>query len=135
MLKDRFADGRFKEDAYIVDIDCWKFPIADVISTGRNWNFWDIMFLSAFGRKQKVKVKYIYHTPTKLTFDEAREEIVELICKRGWFSKTQDRESEKSFRARMAKCVNMHDLIVGRKDPDPKGTYIGGISFYGEWVG
>lgn len=132
MLESAFKDGRFKEDAYIIDINGWKFPIRDVENLGRSWSCWDI-FWDPFTKW--IKVKYAYDTPIQLTFDEAREEIVELICRKRWFSKTQDRESQKSFRARMAKCENMRDLIVGRRDPDPKGTYIGGISFYGEWVG
>jgi hypothetical protein len=132
MLKDDFDKGIFKEDTCIFDVNCWKFPVLDVVSLGQSRSI--INFLRNPCVKW-VKIQYIYGPPSKLTFDEAREEVVELICRKIWFSKTQDRESQKSFRARMAKCENMRDLIVGRRDPDPRGTYIGGISFYGEWVG
>jgi hypothetical protein len=131
-----FEAGNFKENTYILDVNCWKFPIVDVVNLGRSWSILGILFGGDFRPKyREVRVKYIYGPPIHLTFDEARKEVVELICRKIWFSKTQDRESQKSFRARMAKCENMRDLIVGRRDPDPKGTYIGGISFYGEWVG
>jgi hypothetical protein len=132
MLKADFDDGCFKEEAFIIDTNCWKFPIRDVVCLGTSrsvGNFLRNPFV------KRVKVKYIYGPPVKLTFDKAREEVVELICRKTWFSKTQDRESQESFRTRMAKCENMRDLIVGRRDPNPKGTYIGGISFYGGWVG
>jgi hypothetical protein len=132
MLKSDFDDGRFKENACIIDINCWKFPICDVVNIGPSR---DLAGLLRNPFVKRVKVRYVYDRPIKLGFEEARDEIVELICGRRWFSKNQDRESQKSFRARMAKCENMHDLIMGRRDPDPKGTYIGGISFYGEWVG
>jgi hypothetical protein len=133
MRRSDFEDGRFKEDACIIDINCWKFPIRDVVSLGPSRDFWEIIW-----RKDRVKVQYIYDTPIKLTFDEAREEIVELICSKRWFSKTQDRESEKQFRERSALCENMRDLIIGRQvasGSKAKYHWIGGISHYGEWVG
>jgi hypothetical protein len=134
MLESDYEDGRFKQNAWIIDVDCCKFPIRDVVNLGPSRDFWEILW-----RKKRVKVKYLYDAPIKLTFEEARDEIVELICSKGWFSKTQDRESEKQFRERMALCDNMHDLIAGRPNTDPKSRkrfqWIGGISFYGEWVG
>ena len=134
MLVGDFEDARFKEDACIIDINCWKFPILDVLSSGPTRDFWDI-----FWRVKNVNVQYLYGKPIKLTFEQAREEIVELICERRWFSKNQDRESQKQFRERMTLCDNMHDLIVGRPNNDPMSRkrfqWIGGISSYGEWVG
>lgn len=134
MRKEFFDDGRFKEHAVIIDANCWKFPIRDVVNLGNSRNFWDIVLF-----ERRVKVQYLYETPIKLSFEQARQEIVELICSKGWFSKTQDRESEKQFRERMASCDNMRDLIVGRPNTDPKSRkrfqWIGGVSFYGEWVG
>jgi hypothetical protein len=129
-----FEDGRFKEDAFIVDVNCWKFPIRDVVNLGPSRDFWDIFWCS-----KMVKVQYLYDIPIKLSFEQAREEIVELICSKRWFSKTQDRESQKQFRERMEMCENMHDLIVGAPNTDLKSRkrfqWIGGLSFYGEWVG
>jgi hypothetical protein len=134
MQEKDLEDGRFKEGASIIDINCRRFPVHDVVNLGPSRDFWDFVW-----GKKKVKVQYVYDTPIQLTFNEAREEIVELICERRWFSKTQDRESQKQFRERMALCENMHDLIVGRPNTDPKTRrrfqWIGGISFYGEWVG
>jgi hypothetical protein len=128
-----FHEGRFKEDACIIDVNCMKFPIRDVISLGRSWNWRDIVWM-----RKALRVKYIYDAPIQLSFEQARDEIVELICSKRWFSKTQDRESEKQFRERMAMCENMRDLIMGRRvDPMLKKRYhwMGAISFYGEWVG
>jgi hypothetical protein len=134
MRKTDFEIHRFKEDACIIDVNCWKFPIRDVVSLGPSRDFWDI-----FWRKNRVKVQYLYDKPIQMTFEQARDEVVELICSKRWFSKTQDRESEKQFRERMTMCENMYDLIVGRRNPDAKSMkrfqWIGGISHYGEWVG
>jgi hypothetical protein len=134
MRRPFFEVGRFKEDSYIIDIDCKKFPILDVVSLGPSRNLWDVIFGQDY-----VKVQYIFGPPVQLTFDQVREEVVELICSKRWFSKTQDRESEKQFRERMALCENMNDLIMGRRNTDPKTNkrfhWIGVISFYGEWVG
>lgn len=134
MRKPEFDAGRFKYNANIIDINCRKFPILDVVNLGPSRNFWDIVT-----RQDYIKVKYIFGPPIQLTFDEAREVIVELICSKRWFGNTQDRETQKSFRVRMALCENMHELIVGYRATDPKlrrlYNYIGGIYFYGEWVG
>lgn len=132
-----FVEGKYKENACIIDSNCWKFPIHTVVRIGKSWDFWTVLW--RLRPRGEIKVRYIYDTPIKLTFEEARHEIVELICKKRWYNKTQDRESQKSFRARMALCENMHDLIIGRPDAGPKIRkrvhWIGGISYYGEWVG
>lgn len=134
MRRRDYEASRFKEDACIIDINCKKFPILDVVNLGKSYAFWDVVL-----QQDMVKVKYIYDTPVQLTFEQAREEVVELICRKRWFSKTQDRESQKQFRERMALCENMRDLILGRRNTDPKTNkrfhWIGVISFYGEWVG
>lgn len=126
--------GKIKEGTFIIDLECWKFPILDIQVLGPYWDLWD-----AFGHRNLVKVKYLYGTPTQLSFDQAREEVVELIVRMRWYSKTQDRESEKQFRERMSLCENMQDLIIGKPNTDPltrkRYQWIGGISFYGEWVG
>jgi hypothetical protein len=129
-----FEQRKLEQNIKIIDIDCWEFPIIDVLNLGRRWELWSML-----GSNSRVKVRYIYDTPVKVTFEQAREEIVELICRKRWFSKTQDHESEKQFRERMALCENMRDLIIGRPNTDPKTRkrfhWIGGISFYGERVG
>ena len=134
MRKDFFEGGRFKENAVIIDANCWKFPIHNVVNLGKSHDFWDVVFF-----EKRIRIEYLYGPPIKLSFDEARSEIVELICSKRWFSKTQDRESEEQFRERMALCQNMSELIEGRPNTDPKTRkryqWIGGLSFYGNWVG
>ena len=134
MYEADFADGRFKENACIVDVNCRKFPVLDVVGLGRGGTLWERLF-----DRPRVKVRYVYDEPVQLEFEQARSEIVELICNRRWFNKTQDRESEKQFRERMARCCNMRDLILGAPNTDPASIrryqWIGGLSFYGEWVG
>ncbi len=132
--KSDFEAGRFKDDASIIDVDCRKFPILGVEYLGRLLSLWDL-----FGAMHRVKFKYILGEPIQLTFDEARAEVVDLICKNRWHRQTQDRETEANFRERMGLCENMYDFIVGRRSDDKdmrkRWNWIGGISFYGEWVG
>jgi hypothetical protein len=121
-----FKNGRFKENTFVIDINCMKFPVIDVLNLGRS--LWPFDLLS---RHKLIKVKPIYGAPVQLTYEEARHEIVELICRRGWY--TEGRVNEKQFRENRAQCNNMAELINGKpKTKDTKG--IGGISFYGKWV-
>ncbi len=135
MYKADFERGRFKEDSWIIDVDCRKFAILDVLNLGRGGTLWERLF-----SKPRVRVRYVYASPVLLSFDEARDELVEWICsKRLLRKRQQDRESEKQFRERMARCDTMRDLILGARNTDPQTIkryqWIGGISFYGEWVG
>jgi hypothetical protein len=134
-----FENGRFRENAYIIDINCRKFPLVGAVKKG--WHrHWATLLSNLFypPAKRFYKFDFIVGEPQPLSFEEAREEIVELICAKGWFSKTEDRESQRQFRERMEMCENMHDLIMGRPNADPKSKkrfhWIGGIHGYGESV-
>jgi len=134
MFRDDFEDGRFKEDASIIDVNCMKFPIDDVINLGSGGVLWERLF-----EKPRVKVQYFYGSPIQLSFKEARNEIIELICTHGWFSKTQDGETERQFRERMMRCNDMEELLLGapNNDENSKKRYqwIGGVAFFGKDVG
>jgi hypothetical protein len=136
-LKMRRGDyelGRFKEKAYVMDANCRKFPILDVINLGKSFDIADLIF-----NQDKVKVKYIFDTPIQLTFEQAREEIVEHICSKTWLRRPGQREGEQKFRERMGMCENMHELIMGRRIYDKvlnrRFHWIGVISHHGDWVG
>jgi hypothetical protein len=112
-----FQRGQFKEDAVAIDVDCKKYPLIDVISLGRSRNP-----LTFSARDRLVRVEYIFGEPTQLTFDEARHEIVELICSRKWYGQTGG--TEKNFRAQRAQAKDMKEFLVGQY----------GIAFYGRWM-
>jgi hypothetical protein len=109
-----FENGRFKEKAVVIDILCRRFAVRDVINVGRVWNplNWSWKF-------KKIKVKYVYGPPKQLTFEQARSEYIELVCKRGWFS--QDYENEAQFRQRVGQIETMENLLDS-------------ISYLGKWL-
>jgi hypothetical protein len=120
-----FHRGKFRENAVVIDLNCRKFPIFDVVRLGLTWfgSYWNpltwpsyLFFRNSFDTE--IVVKYLYGDPIQLTFDEARAEIEELICRRRWYGQTG--ETEKQFRKRSAKCKNMAEFLEG-------------ISFYGRW--
>jgi hypothetical protein len=117
MRTSAFLKGRFKENAVVIDVNCRKFPVLDVIKLGRSWNPFDLIEPDV-----RIRIKYIYGEPTQLTFDEARDEIVNLICGRRWHGQTGG--NEKSFREQRAACKDMRDFLVGKY----------GVGFYGKWV-
>ncbi|HVR89832.1 MAG TPA: hypothetical protein VHG29_01905 [Novosphingobium sp.] len=108
----------------MIDVKCRKFPVLDVILIRRSWNpfTWPFHLLCPGKYDSEIKVKYIYDEPIQLTFDEARAEIVDLICGRRWHGQTGG--NEKSFRESRAQCKDMRDFLVGRY----------GIGFYGRWM-
>jgi hypothetical protein len=116
-----FERGLFKEDAVVIDVNCRKFPVIEVIKLRRTWGLL-YLFPKMFLRDRHLKVKYLFGEPTQLTFDEARTEIVELVCRRKWYSQTGG--TEKHWRESRAKYTNMYDFLTG--------TY--GVGFYGKWV-
>jgi hypothetical protein len=109
-----FKNGRFKEKAVVIDINCMQFRVIDVLNLGRS--LWPLHLLS---RHKLIKVKYIYGEPVQLTYEEARHEIVELICRRGWY--TEVWQNEKQFRETRAQCKDMAELLES-------------VSFFGKWV-
>jgi hypothetical protein len=109
-----FENGRFKENARVIDANCMKFPILDVVSLGRS--LWPLDLLS---RHHLIRVRYHYDLPTQLTFDEARKEVCDLITERGWY--TQGWENREEFVKRSLGCQNMAE-------------FMNTISFYGKWV-
>ena len=117
MRTSAFLKGKFKEDAVVIDVNCRKFPVLDVVKLGRSWNLFDL--IEPDGR---IRVEYIYGMPIQMTFNEARHEIVELICGKRWHGQTGG--NEKSFREQRAACRDMKDFMSGRY----------GIGFYGKWV-
>jgi hypothetical protein len=116
-----FSKGFFKEDAVVIDVNCRKFPILDVISLGRTWSIWNY-FAHLWNKDPELSVRYVFGEPVQLTFDEARQEIVELICSRRWYGQTGGTET--GWRGSRANISNMREFLIGEY----------GVGFYGRWV-
>lgn len=124
-----FNRGKFKENAVVIDVNCRKFPVLDVINIGKAWSgsawnplTWPSYLFFSDSYDNEIRVRYVYGEPIQLTFDEARAEIVDLICGRRWHGQTG--ASEKYFREVSAQCKDMRDFLVGEY----------GIGFYGRWM-
>jgi hypothetical protein len=116
-----FEKGFFKEDAVVIDVNCRKFPVIDVIKVRRIWGLL-YLFPKIFVLDRHIKVKYIFGEPTQLTFEEARREIVELVCSRKWYGQTGG--TEKGWRESRSTQKDMRDFLTGEY----------GVGFYGRWV-
>jgi hypothetical protein len=131
-------DGRFKEDAFIIAIECKKYVVTDAIKLGfcfSPYEFFGIFNMLSSRKNRVYDFEFLTEPLESLTFEQAREQIIEHICKYRLLHGSG--EGEKTFRTRMARCENMSELLVGRPNTDPKTIkkfqWIGGISFYGKW--
>jgi hypothetical protein len=117
-----FDDGRFKKDAMVYDVDCRKFPVTGAVKQGWSMGFKGLhALLNVFypPPKRFYNFEFLVGEPEQLTFEQAREEIIEHICRRRWanqMGKTPD-----ILRKDYAAKATMAELIEGigflGKDP------------------
>lgn len=100
------------QDCFAIDVDCRKFPLLMIFSCGTSWT-WPNLFMH--GRRRLLEIRHIFGEPTELTFEQARDQFVEFVCQRRWWSASY--ETEKQFRARNAAYTSMRELMepVGLK--------------------
>lgn len=103
--------GKFKDNLIIIDVNCLKFPVLDVVDLGRK--LWSLDF---FAPARLHRIKYIYGPPQQLSFDDARKEVCGLIVRKRWHV----HERRDQFLERCDGYRTMKDLIDS-------------ISFYGSW--
>jgi hypothetical protein len=99
-----FRDKRLIENTVVIDVQCRRFDVLDIVRIGRNFNP-----LHYSCKHRMIRVKYVYSEPVQLSFDEARQEYMELVCSRRWYRETH--ESEAQFRARNAEYADMGELL------------------------
>ena len=127
MAEKAFWNGRFRRRAVLIDIDCKRFPVIGAVNKGVTRNP-----LHFSCKHRIVRVGYVFGEPTQLTYDEARSEIVELVCRRRWHH--QARRSEKQFRAFCAGFADMREFLLGKR-PTKDDPFRGpAVSFYGRWL-
>ena len=103
-----YALGWFREPCFAIDSQCRRYPLLDVRSHGLAWTIMNISRgRGNYGRL--LRVEYVFGLPEQLTFDQAREEFVESVCRNRWW--TASNENQKQFRERNTKYLNMVDLI------------------------
>ncbi len=96
----------FKEPSFAIDVDCRKFRLKDVAKRRDIYAVWN---WPGFRRNKLIYVDYIFDPPEQLTFEQARDEFVEYVCKKRWWSDSY--ENEEQFRARNAKYTSMAEVI------------------------
>lgn len=102
VTQDELRKGEFKKDLRIIDVDCLRFPVLDALEMGQAmWPFW---FLT---RKRPHRIRFVYGEPTQLSFDEAREEICELVIRKRWHRY----ETREQFLARSNDCKTMDEFL------------------------
>jgi hypothetical protein len=106
-------------DCFTVDIECRKFPLLDVKNLGAAWTLSNLFNWGSRKKYRLFKVQYVFGEATQLTFERARDDFVEYVCQRRWWSASY--ETEAQFRARNATYTNMRDLMkpVGLKGKRP----------------
>jgi hypothetical protein len=113
-----FKKGRFFKDAIIIDINGRRFPVLGVIKGKRHRNIFNLWGLLRGPNGYRFHFEFVTGEPTQITLDEARIEIVDLICSRRWAGQTGGSPAE--FRKYQLTKKNMAEFIEG-------------ISFYGRW--
>ena len=117
-----FENGRFKRDAVIIDADCRKFLVIGAIKTGwsKAWGGTDLFFNLFYPpAKRRYQFEFLVGEPEQLTFEQAREEIVEHICNRRWASHAGG--SPANFHKLQAAKTNIVDVMnsIGFLGKDP----------------
>lgn len=124
MGENALINGKFKKGASVIDVNCQRFPILDVTKKRISFNPLNIVPYVILPNKYDkiILVEYMYDNPIQLSFDEARNEIVDLICLHGWYRQTGG--TEKQFRETRGLARNMSEFLTGEY----------GVGFYGDWV-
>jgi hypothetical protein len=106
---------KFYKNLVIYDVHRRRFSVTDyeLTSVYRDpWNLWGLI-----GERQYY-YRFVTAAPTQLTFEQARDEIVEHIWSHRWVGQTGGTKDH--FRTLQATKKNMEELIEG-------------IAFYGKW--
>jgi hypothetical protein len=117
-----FDNGRFKENTIIIDSDCRKFHVTGAIKQGWSFGFGGLDALTNLFRppaQRFYRFEFIVGDAEQLTFEQARNEIVEHVCNRRWASKAGG--SPENFRRHHAAQTNIVDVMnsIGFLGKDP----------------
>jgi hypothetical protein len=103
-----YHEGVMKRDSYVLDRNCQKWPIEDVILVRKSFDLLSII-VPRWRKYWKFKVKYVYGSPVQLTFEEAKSEIIERACLKRWYRRLNLKED--AFREKIAGCQNTDELF------------------------
>jgi hypothetical protein len=115
IYEDSLTNGRATSDATIIDINCMKFPVIGLVKKGIERDIFNLFGLIG---KRRYYFTFLVGEPEQLSFEQARNEIVDHICSHRWVGQTGGTPAH--FRKLQASKKNMAELIDG-------------IAFYGKW--
>jgi hypothetical protein len=103
-----YYEGTLKKDTYVLDLECRKWQILDVVLLRKSYDITTLLFKSQ-QKYRHFKVRYVYGPPVQLTFEEAKSEIVERVCVKRWYRQISMKEHH--LRERIAQCKNAEELF------------------------
>ena len=115
IFEDKLKKKDLVSNTNIIDINCQKFPVTGISTKGYERDIFNLFGLIG---KRRYYFEYDVGEPVQLTFEEAREEIIEHICSHRWVGQTGG--SHVHFRKLHGSKKNMAELMEN-------------ISFYGKW--
>jgi hypothetical protein len=99
-----FERGGFKGNTSILDLNCQKFDVLNIRKLRRSW---DLDYL--LGPHKMYVVDYEIGPPIQLSFEQARDMVMELIIEKRWYA--QGGESREQFTKRFMSYRSMREVI------------------------
>jgi hypothetical protein len=100
-----FKSGGFKGQTFILDQECQRFDVLRIEKVRRSWDL-DYLF---FGPHKMFVVEYEIGEPVQLSFEEARDLVMERILRKRWYG--QGGESREKFSKRFMSYRSMKEII------------------------
>lgn len=99
-----FERGGFEGETSLLDLNCKKFVVLEIEKRRRSW---DLDYL--LGPHKMYVVEYKISQPTQLSFEQARDTVMQLILRKRWYG--QGGESREEFSRRFTSYRSMQEAI------------------------
>jgi len=100
-----FKKGGFKGQTFILDAECQRFDVQRIEKIRRSWN----LFYLLGGPQKMFVVEYDIGQPVQLSFEEARDLVMERIMRKRWYGQGGERREE--FSKRFMSYRSMKEII------------------------
>ena len=99
-----FKKGGVKAPVFILDAECQRFDVVRIDKVRRSW---DLDYF--FGPHKMFVVEYEIDEPSQLSFEAARQLVMERIIHKRWYG--QGGESREKFSKRFMNYRSMREII------------------------
>jgi len=100
-----FKKGGFKGQTFFLGPQCQRFDVLRIHKVRRSWDL-DYFF---FGPHRMYVVEYEIGQPVQLSFEEARDLVMERIMRKRWYGQGGERREE--FSKRFMSYRSMKEII------------------------